>query len=402
MCALAIVPARSGSKTIPKKNIKKFGLHPLIAYSIEAGLRAQTVSRVIVSTDDEEIGDIAKYYGAEVPVLRPKELGQDDTDDFPVIEHMMNWLENNNGYHQEILVFLRPTSPFRSRNLVDDAVYLLKSNNEADSVRAVIPSTQTPYKMWTVKNNDFLHPILKSNLKEHYNLPRQRLPKTFWQSGHIEVIRANTIKIKNSITGDNILPYFLDEKYAVDIDTEMDWENAENRLKKITNDIVTPSKNYLENIEMIVFDFDGVFTDNKVYLSENGYESVLCDRSDGLAISRLKDAKIKMLVLSSEKNEVVKMRCQKLNIQCFQGVSNKLLELQKISNDLNIPLENIAFIGNDINDLECVVNAGLGIAVGDANPELINCADMVLDKNGGNGAIAEFSRLFFEFNLHNK
>src|SRR3989337_3169724 len=110
---LALIPARGGSKSIPQKNIRSFAGHPLIAYSIVAGLAAQTVNRVIVSTDDEEIATVARHYGAEVPFLRPAELAQDGTPDLPVFQHALYWLEENEGYQVEIVVQLRPTSPFR-------------------------------------------------------------------------------------------------------------------------------------------------------------------------------------------------------------------------------------------------------------------------------------------------
>ncbi len=128
---LAIIPARGGSKGIPRKNIRPFAGHPLIAYSIAAALQAGSVSRVIVTTDDKEIGAIARQYKAETPFLRPNELAGDDTLDLPVFKHALTWLAENENYHPDLVVHLRPTTPLRPPDLVDNAVHLLWTHPEA-------------------------------------------------------------------------------------------------------------------------------------------------------------------------------------------------------------------------------------------------------------------------------
>lgn len=236
---LVVIPARGGSKSIPRKNIKPFAGHPLIAYSIAAGLCAKGVNRVILSTDDEEIAEIARSYGAEVPFLRPAELAQDDVPDLPVFKHALSWLEKHEGYYPDIVVQLRPTSPLRPHGCVDDAILLLLKDNRADSVRGVMPSSQNPYKMWRPEGR-YLIPLLQSEFTEHYNMPRQKLPVTFWQTGHIDVIRYETIVKKHSMCGDLILPYILDSCYAIDIDNPEEWELAEWMLTHRNLEIVRP------------------------------------------------------------------------------------------------------------------------------------------------------------------
>ena len=145
--ALALIPARGGSKSIPRKNIRLFAGHPLIAYSIAAGVAAQTISRVIVSTDDEEIAAIARQYGAETPFLRPAEFALDQTPDLPVFQHALTWLAENENYHPQIVVQLRPTSPLRRVAHIDGAVTRLLEHPEADSIRAVCIPFQNPFKM---------------------------------------------------------------------------------------------------------------------------------------------------------------------------------------------------------------------------------------------------------------
>ncbi|MCB0678475.1 MAG: acylneuraminate cytidylyltransferase family protein, partial [Saprospiraceae bacterium] len=204
---VGIVPARGGSKSIPRKNVKLLGGIPLIAYSIEAGLRSKYLDRVIVSTDDPEIAAVAREWGAEVPFMRPAELAGDLATDLPVFEHALRWLEEE-GYRCDAVVQLRPTSPFRPPACVDEAVEVLLSGN-ADSVRGITPSGQNPYKMWRIEDG-MMQPLLDSEFAEPYNMPRQELPDTFWQTGHVEVIRTATILEMGSMTGHRIAPYVLD------------------------------------------------------------------------------------------------------------------------------------------------------------------------------------------------
>jgi N-acylneuraminate cytidylyltransferase len=228
---LALIPARGGSKSIPRKNIRSFAGQPLIAYSIAAGLAAKTVSRVIVSTEDEEIAEIARQYGAETPFLRPMELSQDDTPDLPVFQHALTWLDENESYRPEIIVQLRPTSPFRRTRHIDQAVVRLQERPEADAVRTVCIPFQNPFKMWRLREDGFMRPLLEIGLTEPYNLPRQVLPEVFWQTGYVDAARTDTILEKNSMTGDFILPLVIGAEEWVDIDSPDDWRRAERLLE---------------------------------------------------------------------------------------------------------------------------------------------------------------------------
>lgn len=227
---LALIPARGGSKSIPRKNIRPFAGHPLIAYSIAAGLTAEMVTRVVVSTDDAEIAAIAREYGAEVPFLRPIELAQDDTPDLPVFQHALNWLAAEEGYRPDIVVHLRPTSPLRRTVHIDQAVLQLLEHPEADSIRSVIVPFQNPFKMWTISESGYLEPLLKVSYKEPYNLPRQSLPVVYWQTGYVDAAWRETILDKNSMTGELILAMIMGAEDWIDIDSPEDWQKAERLL----------------------------------------------------------------------------------------------------------------------------------------------------------------------------
>ena len=228
---LALIPARGGSKSIPRKNIRPFAGHPLIAYSVAAGLAAETVSRVLVSTDDEEIAEISRRYGAEAPFIRPAELARDDTPDLPVFQHALNWLAGYEGYHPDIIVQLRPTSPFRRVWHIDQAVLRLIERPEADAVRTVCVPFQNPFKMWRIEPDGFMKPLMNSEFNEPYNLPRQVLPEVYWQTGYVDATRIETILEKKSMTGDRILPLVIGAEEWVDIDSPDDWRRAERLLE---------------------------------------------------------------------------------------------------------------------------------------------------------------------------
>lgn len=237
---LAIIPARGGSKSIPRKNIRMLGGHPLVTYSIAAGLMAQTVTRLIVSTDDLEIAGICREYGADVPFVRPAELALDATPDLPVFQHAMNWLKEHENYRPDIVVHVRPTSPLRPPTLIDEAVQMLRDCPSADSVRGVGLPEQTPYKMWQPGEDGFLKPLLTDGKGESYNLPRQALPIVYWHTGHIDVIRYQTLMEKHSMSGDRILPILVAPLYCTDIDTEDDWAYTEWLLSSGKITVFTP------------------------------------------------------------------------------------------------------------------------------------------------------------------
>lgn len=315
---LALVPARGGSRSIPRKNIRPLNGQPLIAYAISAGLRAARVGRVVVSTDDEEIAAVARACGAEVPFLRPADLARDETPDFPVFRHALEWFEREEGYRPEIVVQLRPTSPIRPPALVDDVIRALAARPDADSARTATVPSQNPYKMWRIVDS-WLEPLLASDLAGPYNRPRQALPETFWQTGHVDAVRRRTLLELGSMTGRRSLPCPVDARYAVDIDSPLDWENAEWVLRHAGIDCVRPPLPPLDRFRGVVFDFDGVFTDNHVYIFEDGRESVACNRADGLGIAALREAGYALAVLSGESNGVVTARCAKLGMICRQG-----------------------------------------------------------------------------------
>jgi len=400
---LALIPARGGSKGIPRKNIRSFAGYPLIVWSIAAGLQAKSISRVVVSTDDEEIAAVAREYGAETPFMRPPELAQDRTTDLPVFEHALKWLEDIEGYKPEIVVQLRPTSPIRPLDCVDKAVSILVKHVDADSVRGVVPAAQNPHKMWRFNGFDSpMNPLLHvDGIAEPYNAPRQILPPVYWQTGHIDAIRASTITSKHSMTGSTAYPLVIDSRYTVDIDTPTDWEKYE-RLVYSGLDMVVPvgisRRSLPKKIELIICDFDGVLTDNRVWVDQDGTETVAAYRSDSIRIRELREHGTDVMIISSEPNPVVMARAKKMGVDAIHnvGLQDKGRVMREVLEQKNIKAENVIYIGNDLNDLPCFEIAGWSVAVADAYPEVIRAADHLLKSPGGHGALREVCDLILK------
>lgn len=401
---LALIPARGGSKGIPRKNIKPFAGFPLIAWSIAAARQSSQVTRVIVSTDDEEIAAVAREYGAETPFLRPAELAQDNTTDLPVFEHALHWLEQNEGYQPEVVVQLRPTSPIRPQGMVDEAIRLLLAHAGADCVRGVVPAGQNPFKMWRFHGKDQpLTPLLEvEGIAEPYNAPRQILPPVYWQTGHIDAIRTATILHKHSLTGSVIYPLVIDLRYTVDIDTPADWAKYEALVYSGGLEMVTPDQRVRrpmpKQVDLIIFDFDGVFTDNRVWTDQDGRESVAASRSDSLRFADLRARGVELLILSSEPNPVVTARAKKIGVEVMQGIGlqDKGRMMRAVLEQKKVRAEHVIYVGNDINDLPCFEIAGWAVAVADAYPQVIQAADYVLTKPGGRGAVRELCELILK------
>lgn len=398
LSVLALIPARGGSKGIPRKNIRDFAGFPLIAWSIAAARQAQTVTRILVSTDDEEIAAVARAFGAETPFLRPAELARDDTTDLPVFEHALQWLAEKENYRPDVVVQLRPTSPIRPRGLVDEAVRILRAHPDADCVRGVVPSGQNPFKMWRLEGPDQpMRPLLTlEDVAEPYNAPRQSLPPTYWQTGHIDAIRAASIREKHSLTGEVIYPLIIDPRYTVDIDNLQDWARYE-ALAWSGLDIVSPAprRPMPAQIRLIVCDFDGVLTDNRVWTDETGREMVAANRSDSMRLRELARRGVQVLILSSEPNPVVAARARKMGVEAVHGVGihSKGEALRAILDERGLDPAQVLYIGNDVNDLPCFEIAGWAVAVADAYPEVRRAADYILASPGGGGALREVCEL---------
>jgi len=232
---MALIPARGGSKSIPRKNLQLLHGKPLIAHSIEQALKAGRISRVVVSTDDDEIAQTALEYGAEAPFLRPSELAADETPDLPVFQHALRWFLESEGYRPVAVVHLRPTHPVRRVAIIDAAIDAFLCRADIDSVRSVNLARESPYKMWRIGTEGYLTPVVRmDDGREGHSQPRQALPRVYWQNGYVDVIRPEVILDQGTMSGGRILP-FVTEDMGVEIDYPEDLREAERLMSRGSN-----------------------------------------------------------------------------------------------------------------------------------------------------------------------
>ena len=235
---LALIPARGGSKSIPRKNLLMVAGKPLVAHSIEQALRSRLITRTIVSTDDPEIAEVARHFGAETPFIRPAEFAQDLSPDIDVFRHALEYLRARENYACELVVHLRPTGPVRRVELIDEAIGLMLNHAEADSLRSASLPVQTPFKMWRIEN-EYLEPLLSlEGIAEPYCLPRQVLPQTYWQNGYVDIVRPRVVLEHGSMCGRKVLPFIVDEP-MLEIDYEEDIPRVEEALLRL-NEVGRP------------------------------------------------------------------------------------------------------------------------------------------------------------------
>ncbi|MFC1986967.1 cytidylyltransferase domain-containing protein [Chloroflexota bacterium] len=373
----AIIPARGGSKGIPRKNIRLLAGKPLIAYSIERALQAQQVNRTIVSTEDAEIAKVAQQYGAEV-VIRPPELATDTASSESVLLHVLSFLEQQEGYVPSLIVLLQPTSPLRQPDDIDNAINKL-IKDKADSLLSLTESREF---MWEKTEQGYTS--LTFDYKDRKR--RQELEPLYYENGAIYVFKPEIIKKYQNRLGGKISVYLMQPWQRVDIDDFDSFEWCEWLYWK---HMVGDYKSFPDEIQLIVYDFDGVMTDNKVLVDKLGNEKVRVNRADGLAISRIKEMGIQQIILSTEKNEIVKKRAAKLSLPCLSGKDNKKEALKEYLEKNNISKDKVIFVGNDINDIEVMDYVGFSVAPNDAHQEIRAIARTITRSSGGNGVIRE-------------
>lgn len=226
MEVLALIPARSGSKGLPHKNIRPFLGKPLLAHSVEQARQSGSVTRVIVSTDEPKYAEVARDHGAETPFLRPATISADLSTDFEVFEHALSWLAENEGYKPDICVHLRPTYPTRRVEDIDAAVSLLRAAPDCDSVRSVVPAAVSPYKMWFLSGDGSMHPAaVDPDLPDACSLPRQALRAAYLQNACVDAFWSRVIAESRTMTGRRVRPLLMSE--SSDIDELWEFEQAE-------------------------------------------------------------------------------------------------------------------------------------------------------------------------------
>ncbi len=375
--AIAIIPARGGSKGIPNKNLQTVGGITLLARTVSACLESDSITAVYVSTDSDEIAAVALKSGAQV-IRRPADISGDTASSESALLHALNEIEKTSSLPSNVL-FAQCTSPFISHTDIDGILQLLKDH---DSALTVTPNHAF---IWRRDNSGNAIGI---NHDSAIRLPRQQLDPEFKETGALYAMNIDQFRKSGHRFFGRI------GMYEVPVDRSMEIDDPEDLRLANTLEIQEkgmPSRESLQSIKAIVFDFDGVMTDDQVYITETGQEMVMVSRSDGMGISALRNAGLKLLILSKERNPVVARRAEKLQVEVIQACDNKLEALTKWLSKNQLLLSQCAYVGNDINDLQCMQAVKLAIAPIDAHPQATQAAHWRLTRAGGKGAIRELS-----------
>ena len=228
--AVAIIPARGGSKGVPKKNIRLLGGFPLIAYAIAAAKLSKKIDRVIVSTDCPEIAQVAKKFGAEVPFMRPPEFATDTSTDREFMLHAIKWFDEHEGTVPEHLVHIRPTTPLRDPAHIDEAIDKIRKNRQATSLRSGYELRESPYKLFGIENDFFTGLFPNDPRPEYYNLPRKAFPPSYQPDGYVDIVLCRHAALSPSLHGEKILSFITPN--TGEIDNEEDFRFLEFSLQK--------------------------------------------------------------------------------------------------------------------------------------------------------------------------
>lgn len=381
----ALIPARGGSKGIPKKNLQPIAGVALVERCARAALEAESVQAVFVSTDDEEIARVVSHAGAEV-IWRPPEISGDTASSEAAVLHACEEWQRQ-GRSPDAIAFLQATSPFTQSADIDGAVSRLLET-QADVVFSV---AQYHRFQWQMDESGVMSAV---GHDQERRPRRQELANRYVETGALYLMRTPGFLARKFRFFGKVVGYPTDAARMMEIDDPFDLQMA--RALAPLLDPQSIVSRLPKTIDAVVFDFDGVMTDDAVYVDEAGREMVRASRRDGLGLAQLRATGVPCLVLSKERNPVVARRCEKLQLECMQGVDEKLGALEAWLAEKNARLSHTVYVGNDVNDLPCLEACGFGIAVGDADFRAKAAADWVCTAHGGEGAVREICEVLLQ------
>ena len=375
---VVVIPARGGSQGVPRKNLARVGGIPLVARAVKAAARAREVDLVVVSTDDDEIAETATAAGAEI-VHRPPELATATASSESAVLHVLDVLRHR-GHKPAVVVLVQCTSPFILPEDIDGCVELLRST----AAGCAFTVARSHRFVWRRQGDRM------TGVNHDPSAPRRRrqdLDPEVVETGAVYAMQVELLRSTGHRFGGGASGYEVPEHRAMEIDSVDDLSLARSRWA------VQPEDDVIDDFEvdLLVLDFDGVLTDNGVLVDEGGREAVRADRGDGMGLELLRANGIDTVVLSKETNPVVAARCKKLGVEFEQSVTDKEAALRALVERRGARLSNTIFVGNDVNDVDCLRVAGLGVVPADAHAAAKRDADLILTRNGGHGAVRELA-----------
>ena len=382
---IALLPARCGSQTIPFKNIKIICGKPLIYWALLALTESKSIDQIYVATDCDEIKDVVVDFNFEkVQIFDRCDVNASNTASTESV--MLEFLDSMNFSEEDLFILVQATTPFTSSDDFDNAINIIKSNSEIDSLLSCVESKRF---FWTKDGNAINYNYYKRPLRQDFN-------GLLMENGAFYINTVENIyKYKNRLSG-NIHPYVMPEYTAIEADEEDDWLIIEQLMYKY----IINKQTRANSVKIFATDVDGVLTDAGMYYDNNGNELKKFNTHDGMAFNILKERGIITAMLTSEKTNIVKLRANKLQVDyLFQGVkgSEKLEALNKICVEKNMSLSEVAYIGDDINDYNVLSSVGFPACPKNAIANIKDIKGITqLSKSGGDGAVREFVELLLK------
>lgn len=375
----AVIPARGGSKGVPRKNLRMLGGQPLVARAVQTLLASSSVGSVFVSTDDPEIAAAASRAGARV-IERPARLGGDEATSESAIEHALAHLESH-GLAPDVTVFVQATSPFIRASDIDRAVLAVRSG-ECD---VAFSAVRSDVHLWREGVDG------PEGVNHHAAVRQRRQDRApeHAETGGFYVMRTAGFREHQHRFFGRVKLIEVDAGEALEIDTEHDLMLAE--LIHSRRETLPGARLSAVPASAVVTDFDGVHTTDRVVVDQHGIESVEVNRADGMGVAQLRHAGVPFLILSSETNPVVQARAAKLGVEAVTGCDDKLRALVEWTGRRGLALADVAYLGNDVNDLACLRAVGWPVVVADAHRDARAASRIVLRRTGGDGAVRELA-----------
>jgi len=379
---VAFIPVRGGSKGIPCKNIKLLNGKPLLQYVIDAAVAVEEIDNVVIATDSDEIRNVVQSLFGEIDKVSIFDRDPVTATDEASTESAMLDFAARFDQPFENIILIQATSPLLKPNQLKEGI----KKYEIENLGGLVSVVEQKRFIWQDNTPVNYSPENRSR--------RQNFKGHFIENGAFYITSRKLLLENKCRISEPYGTYTMPLESYYEIDEPEDWTIIENILAE--KETISISDTLPKLLKAVVFDFDGVFTDNKVIVQQNGDEAVICDRGDGMGISMLKKHGIDVWVLSKEQNPVLKSRCEKLKIPCIHGVDDKWPLLKKQLKDRGYSTDEVIYVGNDVNDIECIQGVKCGVAVADSHPEVLKHAGLVLSKNGGSGAIRELSDMLIQ------
>jgi YrbI family 3-deoxy-D-manno-octulosonate 8-phosphate phosphatase len=379
--AVAVVVSRSMNEAGEQPDLMELRARALVMHSVDHALRVTHKLSVIVSTDDEHVSSCVERAGGTVYWRKLRDgRGPSSTLDM-VRSAVVAMFDEPPG----IVVVLDPAMPLRRLTDIDDAIERVRRGD----VIAVVGVVEERGNLW-LAGTECLGGVEMGGSPTMRKVEFAEEPR-YRETGSLYVFTWDALVAKCDSLPVEFGIQVMDRWSSFQIASVSDL-----RIASWIMDHEAHFVHWPDRLDLIVFDFDGVMTENGAYVDQFGSESVRVNRGDGWGIARLREAGIPMAVMSTESNPVVQRRCEKIGIECIQSVVDKRDAMQALMDRLNVSPEHVAFVGNDVNDLGALQMVGLPVVVADAHPMTISAASLVLRLDGGHGAVREFCDLVLE------